>query len=171
LKLKSLEVICSYLTVSKGGGRLAGGGGHVSPLLDLQTGIRMMTTSLPIACTLPLGAYAGRVGSIAALNQAFLRSYRHVGLVLELVYEPGAAPKVRELIEQEQECCAFLRFDLHESGDEIRLTIHAPLEASEAIDAVFAPFLAGATAEDGPRSGLVVEPPDLSGKVHASLTK
>ena len=114
------------------------GSGQVPPLLDLQTGIRMMTTSLPIACTLPLGAYAGRVGAIAALNQAFLRSYRHVGLALELVYEPSAAQQVRDLVEQERECCAFLRFELHQAGDEIRLTVHAPLEARDAVDAVFA---------------------------------
>jgi hypothetical protein len=112
-----------------------------------------MTDSLPITCTLPPSAFAGRVSSIAALNRGFLRSHRHVSHALELVYEPSAAPQLRDLIQREQECCAFLRFELHEAATEIRLTISVPLEARDAAEVLFAPFLVGVVdTAGGPRS-------------------
>jgi hypothetical protein len=43
---------------------------------------------------------------------------------------------------QEQACCAFLTFEMHEEPDAVTLTIKAPEEARTTVDALFEPFLA-----------------------------
>ena len=101
----------------------------------------------PIACTLAQGAYKDRLAWIAALNRDALRSYERRGLVLELTYWLEARERVHEMVRQEQTCCAFLTFELHEVGNEIRLTITAPEAAREAADNLFDQFLAKASAE------------------------
>jgi hypothetical protein len=100
-----------------------------------------MTTSIPIACTLDAGAYAGRVRWIAALNRAALRAHDQRDLTLELRYDAAAEARVRELVRREQQCCAFLTFVVDASADVVVLRITAPPETRAALDAVFAPFL------------------------------
>jgi hypothetical protein len=100
----------------------------------------------PIACTLAPAAYKDRMATIAALTRDALRSHERRDLVLELHYAPAARDRVRELIRNEQICCAFLRFDLREGRDEIRLNITAPETAREAADALFEDFVSGAPA-------------------------
>ena len=108
-----------------------------------------MTTALPIAastpvaCTLGAGEYADRVAWITELNRSSLRSHQRDGLTLLLDYAPAAALDVRELVVREQSCCAFLTFDMHETPYAVRLSVTAPVEAAEALDVVFAPFLVG----------------------------
>ena len=41
-------------------------------------------------------------------------------------YAPQAVQQVAELIRQEQACCAFLTFEMHEAPDAVTLTITAP---------------------------------------------
>jgi hypothetical protein len=98
----------------------------------------------PIACTLAPGAFKDRLTWIAALNQDALRSYERQDLVLELVYSLEAREHVHEMLRNEQACCAFLAFELHEVGNEIRLTITAPETAREAANTLFDQFLAKA---------------------------
>jgi hypothetical protein len=105
-----------------------------------------MTEAPPIACTLAPAAYKDRMASIAALTREALRSHQRRGLVLDLRYAPDARERVREFVRNEQACCAFLRFDLREAPDEIRLTITAPKTAREAAGALFGQFVAGAPA-------------------------
>jgi hypothetical protein len=50
--------------------------------------------------------------------------------------------RVREMIRQEQACCAFLTFEMHEHPDEVVLTIRAPEDARAAADALFDQFIA-----------------------------
>ena len=40
---------------------------------------------------------------------------------------------VRQLVEQERSCCAFLQFELHETADEVRLVVTVPPAAAEAV--------------------------------------
>ncbi len=103
-----------------------------------------MTTSPPIACTLTPSAYAERVGWMGQINEASLRSYRQEGLVLELVYEPGALQRLSDLVRREQDCCAFLRFMLEERPGAVHLRIEAPPAAGNAAALLFAPFLTSA---------------------------
>lgn len=100
----------------------------------------------PIACTLTPGAHKDRLAWIGALNKDALRKYARRDLVLELSYAPEARERVREMVRNEQECCAFLGFELHEVGNEVRLIITAPETAREAAGALFRQFVANVPA-------------------------
>jgi hypothetical protein len=45
--------------------------------------------------------------------------------------------RVGELMRQEQTCCAFLTFEMHEQTDTVILTIKAPEEARSTVDTLF----------------------------------
>src|SRR5688572_24852801 len=83
----------------------------------------------PIACTLNGATYRDRLASITRLADDGLLSHERRDLVLELRYRRSVADRVRDLVAQEQECCAFLRFDTEETADEVRVTISAPERA------------------------------------------
>jgi hypothetical protein len=100
----------------------------------------------PIACTLAPGAFKDRLAWIAALNRDALRNYVRRDLVLELSYAPEARERVHKMVRNEQLCCGFLAFELHEVGNEIRLTVTAPETARGAADAMFERFVANAPA-------------------------
>jgi hypothetical protein len=103
-----------------------------------------MTVSIsepaPIACTLGPGDFRQRHAWIADLNRDALRAQHRDGLRLELTYAPAALDRVREMVAREQDCCAFLTFDLQDEADTVRLVIEAPEDARDALDAVFEPF-------------------------------
>jgi hypothetical protein len=129
----------------------------------------------PIACTLAPGAFKDRLAWIAALNKDALRKYARRDLVLELSYAREARERVHEMVRNEQACCAFLAFELHEAGNEIRLTVTAPERAREAADALFAQFVASAPAPSScacATSASVVKPPakEQPGSKAAGLT-
>ena len=100
----------------------------------------------PVACTLASGALTDRLVSIATLNRDALQKYERRDLVLELTYALEAREHVHEMVRNERTCCAFLDFDLQETGNEVRLTIRAPERAREAADALFEQFVANAPA-------------------------
>jgi hypothetical protein len=101
----------------------------------------------PIACTLAAGDFKTRIAWIADLNRDALRGQRRDDLRLELIYDRKAASRVREMVRREQTCCAFLKFQLHEDVESIRLMIDAPQEAREAADVLFEQFQARTGAE------------------------
>jgi hypothetical protein len=92
-----------------------------------------MATEIPIACTLSATDYRARLAKIASLTRDALRHVERRGLTLDLRYAPEAAARVRELVEQERTCCAFLQFDLQESAEEVRLLVTAPPAAADAV--------------------------------------
>jgi hypothetical protein len=103
----------------------------------------------PIACTLTADGYQTRVARIRDLAARSLRAARREPLRLHLSYAPEAAAEVRELVREEQQCCAFLQFDVREDAGGIHVTITAPEEARDAADVLFAHFapeLAASTA-------------------------
>jgi hypothetical protein len=100
-----------------------------------------MTDEQPMACTLTTRDLRDRLGWIVRLNRDALRGHDRVDLTLRLRYAPGAIQGVRELMCQEQVCCSFLSFELHEQPDEVWLTIKAPEGARGMADALFEPFL------------------------------
>jgi hypothetical protein len=106
-----------------------------------------MTEAAPIACTLVPDAFKDRIAWINALARDALRSHERHDLVLELNYAPEARDRVREMVRNEQACCAFLSFDLREEPDQIRLLITAPEAAREAADMLFQQFMAAAPAQ------------------------
>jgi hypothetical protein len=102
------------------------------------------TEAQPIACTLNPGEFKDRLTWTGVLTRDALRSHERRDLVLHLRYAPEVAERVREMVRNEQTCCSFLAFDLHEAPDEIRLTITAPESAREAAGILFEQFVAGA---------------------------
>jgi hypothetical protein len=94
-----------------------------------------------IACTLNGNDFKARLATIAELARNALRSYQRDDLVLHLSYAAGAAEQVREMVRNEQSCCAFLTFDVIERPQEIDLTITAPEEARETADDLFDQFI------------------------------
>jgi hypothetical protein len=48
------------------------------------------------------------------------------------------------MIRREQECCAFLDFELSENEKGLTLAITAPESVRDTVDALFGPFLTGA---------------------------
>lgn len=108
----------------------------------------------PIACTLQSGDFRERLAWIAELNREALRSRRRNGHRLELIYARDALDRVRDMVAREQDCCAFLTFDLRTEEDSVRLVIEAPEHERDMLDTVFEPFLAqAADAASCGRSG------------------
>jgi hypothetical protein len=111
-----------------------------------------MTTSprIPIACTLTGGNFRDRLAWIAELARESLQSYEQRDLVLELRYDLAAAERVREMVRKEQQCCAFLTFDLRQDARTVHLTITAPEEARGAAEMLFEQFVGSTTGSAAP---------------------
>lgn len=103
----------------------------------------------PVACTLGAGDFKARLAWIADLNRRALRSQHRDDLRLELTYAAEALDEVLEMVRGEQECCAFLTFEVSEEGGSVRVVIHAPERAREAAETVFEPFLSRTPAGAG----------------------
>lgn len=103
----------------------------------------------PIACTFGAGAYQERLAWIAELNRSALRGARRDGARLILSYDPRVTTSVREMARREQECCAFLRFELNEGRNGLMLVITAPEAARDVLDAIFDPFVTGSRSSGG----------------------
>ncbi len=110
-----------------------------------------------ISCTLNAGSLNERLAWIAALNARSLKSARREGLTLTLDYVPEAIDDVRKLVAGEQACCAFLTFDIVEHRDFVRVSIAAPEEARDAVDALFEPFASRGQANEIKTCGCVTE--------------
>ncbi len=94
-----------------------------------------------IACALNSNDFKARLAAIAELARSALQRYQRDDLVLRLSYPTEASERVREMVRNEQSCCAFLTFSLIERPQDIDLTITAPEEAREAADALFDQFI------------------------------
>jgi hypothetical protein len=99
-------------------------------------------SNVPIACTLSAADYRERLADIAELARDALRSYERDGLVLRLRYDGASADRVKGMVRREQECCAYLIFELREEDADIVVTISAPEEARVAAEAMFDQFIA-----------------------------
>jgi hypothetical protein len=101
----------------------------------------------PIACTLQPGDYKERLAWIADLARDGLLGVCRDDLRLELRYASSVAARAREMVAKERECCAFLDFEIAETGEGVCLTITAPERARDAADALFEQFVpAGVSA-------------------------
>ena len=112
-------------------------------------GSDIATSEAPIACTLSIGDYKQRLTEIAVLARDALRSHERDGLTLRLKYAATAVDRVKEIVRREQECCAFLNFQLQEEGEEILVTISALEEARVAAETLFKQFITPAEAGAG----------------------
>jgi hypothetical protein len=93
---------------------------------------------LPIACTLTPGGVSDRVAWLRRLGAASLRAgKRHDGR-LELRFDSSAEGEVREWVRAEQECCAFLEFELEPTTAELRLRVAGPPGSEPVLDGLLA---------------------------------
>ena len=98
-------------------------------------------TDAPIACTLSGNDYQVRVNWIRELNVRSLRHAERSPSTLRLSYSADATADVQQLVQAEQDCCAFLKFQQIDTPDGILLTITTPAEMdAAAADAVLTPF-------------------------------
>ena len=98
---------------------------------------------LPIACTLTPAATAARVDWLARLGQEGLMGGERRDNELDLRFQPAAEDEVRAWISAEQECCAFLSFDLHRDDRAIRLHVTGPAGAEPVLDALLTALYSG----------------------------
>jgi hypothetical protein len=99
------------------------------------------TEQQPIACTLTASDLRQCLSWIATVNRDALLGHDRTDLTLRLRYAPAAVQKVMRLMRDEQACCAFLTFEMHEEPEAVTLTITAPEEARNTVDALFDPFM------------------------------
>lgn len=99
--------------------------------------------ALPIACTLSPDDLRERLTLIQTLTRDALRSHERddLNLTLTLHYRADAADRVRAMVAGEQHCCAFLTFAVSEDAAGVHVTIHAPENARDAANELFAQFI------------------------------
>lgn len=95
----------------------------------------------PIVCTLNEEDFRERMTSIRDLARRSLqKAVRNPKNTLTLRYAGDALAELRDLVSKENECCAFLGFDLRQQDQCVVLTITAPEEAAENADLLFGHF-------------------------------
>jgi hypothetical protein len=104
----------------------------------------MPTERQPVACTLGSGDYQERIEWIATLNRASLRAVELQEHAVLLVYDANALMQVRQLVAREEQCCAFLQFDVRALPERVSLTIRIPEYVGSDGAHLLACFLSGA---------------------------
>jgi hypothetical protein len=93
---------------------------------------------LPIACTLTPSATAERVEWLRSMGAASLLAGERRDGVLHLCFDPDAETEVRAWVRAEQECCAFLSFELDRDPSELRLAVAGPKGSEPVLDGLLA---------------------------------
>ena len=89
---------------------------------------------LPIACTLTPAQMGDRVEWLRDLGARSLLDGRRQDGVLTLRFDAAAEDEVRAWVRAEQECCAFLSFELQPGEHDLRLAVLAPAGAEPVLD-------------------------------------
>ena len=94
----------------------------------------------PIACTLAVEQYRGRIDALAGLAQRALRSRERTADGERLIFADSADTEreLRAAIAAEASCCAFLRMDLHRRDEGLVVHIAGPQDARAVIAELFA---------------------------------
>lgn len=94
----------------------------------------------PIACTLSSRDYAARTAELRALTSRGLRSHERTAGGERLTFDAAAVTEreLREVIEAEASCCAFLTLDLHRAERGLILDVTGPADARPVIEELFA---------------------------------
>ena len=92
----------------------------------------------PIACTLPLNEYAGRLGDWRQSVFSHLVGMERLEPTrLRLILADDTDPEaVRELLVREQECCAFLSFTITPGDGRLVADLEVPTAAAPTVDAM-----------------------------------
>lgn len=103
----------------------------------------------PIACALEPNALSARQEGIVSLAHRSLIHQHRDGSTLTVRYGRSASAELQKLVALEQECCAFLQFELREQADAIELRIVAPREAEAFAEQLFGAFVATPSSNRG----------------------
>jgi hypothetical protein len=98
----------------------------------------------PVACLLTGPELEQRLAEISAAGRDAVR----VGDELHFPADATTRERLEAIIAAESRCCAFLSFDLRESGDELALRISAPAEAEPIAAELRDAFNAGRSADN-----------------------
>jgi hypothetical protein len=98
----------------------------------------------PVACLLTGPELEQRLAEISAAGRDAVR----VGDELHFPADAATRERLEAIIAAESRCCAFLSFDLRESGDELALRISAPAEAEPIAAELRDAFNAGRSADN-----------------------
>ena len=90
---------------------------------------------LPIACTLAPDGIAERVDWLGRLG--LVAGELHGGQ-LDLRFEHSAQKEVESWVRAEQECCAFLSFEMRRTEPELHLTVAGPAGAEPVLEGLLA---------------------------------
>lgn len=90
------------------------------------------------ACTLPTQQRPLRLAEFDDLFARAARSVTRQGLAvrIHLVGDRGLRERVRDLAERESTCCSFFTFLVEGREDDLMLTVSAPAERREILDAL-----------------------------------
>lgn len=94
----------------------------------------------PIACTLSPRDYTDRTAELRALTARGLRSRERTPDGERLTFDAAAVEEreLRDVVDAEASCCAFLTLDLHREQRDLVLDISGPAEARPIIEELFA---------------------------------
>ncbi|HEY8976981.1 MAG TPA: hypothetical protein VIN75_22390 [Burkholderiaceae bacterium] len=95
----------------------------------------------PIACTLDSGDLPARLAWIRRVTDDALVAHRRDGATLHLVYDRRARDDLERIVAAERACCAFLDFDLADTGGQVELRIRAPAGLATDAHWLFEQFL------------------------------
>ena len=87
-------------------------------------------TDQPIACTLPAGEVPVRLALIDDLVAGALLDRAPVPGGIRLRFRSEAEDRVRELVDLEARCCAFLDFTVGRDGDVVTVDVIGPWRAA-----------------------------------------
>jgi len=100
----------------------------------------------PMACTLQFKDLRERQVWIRRVTDESLVWHTLRENSLTLKYRRVALDDIRSIVEKEQECCAFLAFELQVNPKDVVLTMTSPPETRESARWLFAQFLPGPAA-------------------------
>jgi hypothetical protein len=96
-----------------------------------------MAEPIPIACSLDADSYASRLAAVRDIGEiALIRTQDHDdGVGADVFFRDGGEIRrlLREVVEAEAECCAFLDIELDTEPNMLRLSISGPADAAPVI--------------------------------------
>jgi hypothetical protein len=108
---------------------------------------------IAVACTLRSKDLNERQAWIRRVTDESLVWHTLRGNSITLTYLRAALDDIRAVVEKEQECCAFLTFEIQVNPKDVVLTITSPPETRESARWLFAQFLPGPTVHSATPCG------------------
>lgn len=112
-----------------------------------------LAEGIPVACTLQTKDLKERQAWIRCVTDESLVWHTLAGNSIKLTYLRAALDDIRAIVQKEQQCCAFLTFEVEVNAKDVVLTITSPPETRESSRWLFAQFLPGPTVHSATPCG------------------